>query len=300
MKIDRLVTIVITLLEEDKVTVSSLAKKLNVSIRTINRDILELSSAGIPITTIKGKNGGVMIDKEYKAENDILNRDNADTIYSGLKRLDNMTNNVRYKILLDKFKKHPDSEHNINLSNYFNNSLSDKIDIINDSISKKRVVNFDYFSNNGRVHIEAQPYSLSFRCYSWYLYGYCENEGIFKVYNLDKMLHLNQDERSFEKKEDIDEKKEIDKIFKNRKGINVAILFDKSVEYRLLNEFGQGSYMHFLDDKLIFEYTFNDKDYLFSWLLTFTDKAKLIYPTKLREEFLCVLNKIKDNYSMEI
>ncbi|MGN8914365.1 helix-turn-helix transcriptional regulator [Anaerofustis butyriciformans] len=300
MKIDRLVTIVITLLEEDKVTVSSLAKKLNVSIRTINRDILELSSAGIPITTIKGKNGGVMIDKEYKTENDILNRDNADTIYSGLKRLDNMTNNVRYKILLDKFKEHPESENNINLSNYFNNSLSDKIDIINDSISKKRVVRFDYFSNNGRVHVEAQAYSLSFRCYSWYLYGYCENEGIFKVYNLDKMLHLNQDKRSFEKKEDIDEKKEIDKIFKNRKGINVAILFDKSVEYRLLNEFGQGSYMHFLDDKLIFEYTFNDKDYLFSWLLTFTYKAKLIYPTKLREEFLCMLNKIKDNYSMEI
>lgn len=300
MKIDRLVTIVITLLEEDKVTVSSLAKKLNVSIRTINRDILELSNAGIPITTIKGKNGGVMIDKEYKAQNNILNTDNANTIYSGLMSLDNMTNNVRYKILLDKFKEHPSSKNNINLSNYFNNSLSEKIEIINDSISKNKVINFDYFSNNGRIHIEVQPYSLSFRCYSWYLYGYCKNEEMFKVYILDKMLRLNQDKLSFKKKKDIDEKKEIDKIFKNKKGINVAILFDKSVEYRLLNEFEQESYMHFLDDKLIFEYTFNDKDYLFSWLLTFADKAKLIYPTKLREEFLCMLNKIKDNYSVEI
>ena len=69
MKIDRLVSIVITLIEEDKVTVSSLAKKLNVSIRTINRDILKLSNAGITITTVKGKNGGVMIDKEYKTQN---------------------------------------------------------------------------------------------------------------------------------------------------------------------------------------------------------------------------------------
>lgn len=299
MKIDRLVSIVITLIEEDKVTVSSLAKKLNVSIRTINRDILELSNAGIPITTVKGKNGGVMIDKEYKTQNNILNTDNADTIYSGLRSLDNMTNNVRYKILLDKFKEHPDSENNINLSNYFNNSLSDKIDKINDSISKNKVINFDYFLKKGKVNIKVHPYSLSFRCYSWYLYGYCENEEKFNVYNIDKILNLNQVECFFKKKEDIDEKKEIDKIFKNRKGINVAILFDKSVEYRLLNEFGQGSYMHFLDDKLIFEYTFHDKDYLFSWLLTFADKAKLIYPTKLREDFLCMLNKIKDNYSME-
>lgn len=299
MKIDRLVSIVITLLEEDKVTVSYLADKLQVSIRTINRDLSDLINSGIPITTIKGKNGGIMIDKEYKFDNN-LNKDNADTIYSGLRGLDNMTNNVRYKILLDRFKEYPNNKTNINLSNYFNNNLSDKIDLIKKAIGESKIISFDYFSKKGRETMVIEPYSLSFRCYSWYLYGYSKDDLKFRVYNIDKMLNLEQSNLHFNKKKDIDEKKEIDKIFKHRNGFNVAILFDKSVEYRLLNEFGHESYMHFLDDKLMFEYVFNDKDYLFSWLLGFGDKATLIYPIKLREELISLLSRIKKNYSVDI
>ncbi len=54
MKIDRLIGIITILLQKDKVTAPELAKRFEVSRRTINRDIEDISKAGIPIVTIQG------------------------------------------------------------------------------------------------------------------------------------------------------------------------------------------------------------------------------------------------------
>lgn len=52
MKIDRLIGIITILLQKDKITAPELAKRFEVSRRTINRDIEDISKAGIPIVTI--------------------------------------------------------------------------------------------------------------------------------------------------------------------------------------------------------------------------------------------------------
>lgn len=51
MKIERLVSILSVLLQKEKVTTTYLAKKFEVSKRTILRDIESLNKAGIPIVT---------------------------------------------------------------------------------------------------------------------------------------------------------------------------------------------------------------------------------------------------------
>lgn len=55
MKIDRLIGILSILLQEEKVTAPELAKRFEVSRRTINRDIENLCRAGIPISTSQGQ-----------------------------------------------------------------------------------------------------------------------------------------------------------------------------------------------------------------------------------------------------
>ena len=48
-----------------KTTIKELAKKFNVSEKTIRRDLDKLSVLGIPIISYRGKNGGIEIDKNY-------------------------------------------------------------------------------------------------------------------------------------------------------------------------------------------------------------------------------------------
>ena len=54
MKIDRLMGIVTLLLQQDKITAPELARRFEVSRRTINRDIEDICRAGIPLVTTQG------------------------------------------------------------------------------------------------------------------------------------------------------------------------------------------------------------------------------------------------------
>ena len=51
MKIDRLMAILTILLRQEKITAPELADRLEVSRRTISRDLDVLSQAGIPVVT---------------------------------------------------------------------------------------------------------------------------------------------------------------------------------------------------------------------------------------------------------
>lgn len=66
MKISRLFQIIYTLLERKMITANELADKLEVSVRTIYRDIEVLTESGIPIYTTQGKGGGItLMDQLY-------------------------------------------------------------------------------------------------------------------------------------------------------------------------------------------------------------------------------------------
>lgn len=66
MRADRLISILLLLQSSPKLTASQLSKKLEVSIRTIYRDIDALSSIGVPIYADKGVNGGIRLLGDYK------------------------------------------------------------------------------------------------------------------------------------------------------------------------------------------------------------------------------------------
>lgn len=70
MKLERLISIIMILLERDKVSSSQLAEMFEVTPRTIFRDIDSINQAGIPIVTYPGVHGGIAIMEQYKIEKD--------------------------------------------------------------------------------------------------------------------------------------------------------------------------------------------------------------------------------------
>ena len=68
MKLDRLLGILTVLLQHNLVTAPQLAKKFEVSRRTIGRDIDALCQAGIPVVTHQGGGGGISIADGYKLD----------------------------------------------------------------------------------------------------------------------------------------------------------------------------------------------------------------------------------------
>ncbi len=66
MKIDRILGIIIYLMNHDNVSASYLAERFHVSVRTIQRDMISISAIGVPIYSESGKNGGYSILPTYK------------------------------------------------------------------------------------------------------------------------------------------------------------------------------------------------------------------------------------------
>lgn len=66
MRADRLLSIMLILQSQGKTTTAALAEKLEVSRRTILRDIEALSIAGVPVHTEAGHGGGVYLDEHYR------------------------------------------------------------------------------------------------------------------------------------------------------------------------------------------------------------------------------------------
>ena len=90
MKIDRLVSIIMTLLDKERICAQELANKFEVSLRTIYRDIEAINMAGIPIRSTSGVGGGFEIMPEYKLDKKVFSTADLSAILMGLSSLSNV------------------------------------------------------------------------------------------------------------------------------------------------------------------------------------------------------------------
>ena len=72
MKIDRLVSIIMILLDKERIGAQELADMFEVSPRTIYRDIDAINMAGIPVCSTSGVGGGFEIMQKYKIDKKVF------------------------------------------------------------------------------------------------------------------------------------------------------------------------------------------------------------------------------------
>lgn len=301
MKIDRLLAIITILLQKEKVTAPELAKRLEVSRRTISRDIDDICMAGIPVVTKQGGDGGIYIAEGYKLDKSILTREELQDIITGLNSLDSISNSSNIERLLDKLS----PEHNsmvslknsimIDLSSHYKTSLPEKITHIKNAIGNSNVIAFDYYSQKGKSRREIEPYFIVFRWADWYVYGFCLQRNDFRLFKLNRLWRFNTLLSSFVPRDIPEEVKDLDAHLINDK--KMIIKFDKEIEYILVEEYGPDSYKVTNDNKLYFEESYTNRDNIIRWILGFGDKAEVISPQDLIDEIKMHSKNMLDRYN---
>lgn len=298
MKIERLIGILSILLQQDKITASELAEKFEVSVRTILRDVDEIARAGIPIVTSQGQGGGISIMDGYKIDRTLLSSAEMTAIFAGLKSLDSVSGTNRYRQLMDKLSVsdtvNADNHIIIDLSMWDKNAVAEKIELIKSAIEQNRIITYNYYSPQRIEQRSIEPYRLIFQWSSWYVWGFCTKRQDYRMFKLTRMTELKCTDEAFVKRE-IPEYS-CDKLRHTRGEITAEVKFDKSVKWRIIDEFGRENFNEDAEGNIILNFTWADKQSLFSYILGFRECAEIISPAEYREEFLELLKNIYDKY----
>lgn len=302
MKIDRLIGIITILLQKEKVTISQLAERFEVSCRTIQRDIDNICKAGIPIVSMQGYGGGLSIAEGYKIDKTILTQKELSAIFMGLKSVDSISKYTYTQSLMEKLTYEKSailSDQNriiIDLASFYQVSLTEKIDLIKQAINNKELISFQYYSEKGESERTIEPYFIVFRWFSWYVYGYCLTRQDYRLFKLNRLSKLQNLKTTYEERFVSEKELDFDHYIW-RDDIKLIALFDMSLKYRLIDEYGPECItFDAKSGKLLFENTFTNHNYLLQWILSYGDAVKVIEPPELVDEICLNAKNILAQY----
>jgi len=248
MKLDRMLGIVHVLANVDRITARELADRFEVSLRTIRRDVEAIGMAGIPVVTYPGGNGGVGLAPGYKLDRKALTRDELSRILTGLSGLDSIGYESDSRRLLaalapaggDVLAPAPDLY--IDLSSHYRSRLVPAIRTLRDAITQRRVVRIAYLSGNGASERLLEPYYIAFRWSAWYVAGWCRLRDDFRMFKINRIRQMDMTEQTFQMRDLPASVMDPDKVFGQPSEDTAILLVHPSAEYRLIDEFGPGSY----------------------------------------------------------
>lgn len=296
MKIDRLVSIIMILLDKERIGAQELADMFEVSPRTIYRDIDAINMAGIPIRSTSGVGGGFEIMQSYKVEKKVFSTADLSTILIGLSSLSNM---VRGEDLINAFTKvksfipadkAKDIELRINQiridwgSWISNKNIQLYLEIIKTALQESRLLSLEYVAHHGNKTMRTvEPYQLVLKNSHWYFQGYCYKRNDFRLFRLCRILDLHMKKETFIPRDYQKTSLDLEKIFEIIP-IRIKLRIHESIMDRLLDYCSYELFFPIDDEYYIVDFPFIENDYNYDLLFSFGSKCECLEPLHIRTE----------------
>ncbi|MDY0282266.1 MAG: YafY family protein [Salinivirgaceae bacterium] len=296
MKVDRLVSIIMILLDKKRIGAQELADLFEVSPRTIYRDIDTINMAGIPVHGASGVGGGFEIMPQYKIDKNVFSTADLSAILMGLSSLSNMIRGDELVNALAKVKsfipadraKDIDLKTNqiaIDLSPWMGNrNIQPYLELIKTALQESKLLSFEYADRYGtKTARTAEPYQLVLKSSHWYLQGYCHKRNDFRLFKLSRTSNLQIQEEFFTPRDYQKPQLDFTDILVTMQ-TRIKIRIHKSVMDRVLD---YCSYEHFSpdgDEHFIVSFPFIENEYHYSILFSFGDKCECLEPLHIRTE----------------
>lgn len=200
MKIDRLYALTVYLLNHGKTPASVLARRFEVSVRTIQRDIDALCRAGIPVSAVTGANGGYELTDTFSMQRHAATKTDYAHIRTALRGLATATNDPEVGATLEKLSalSGPDESGLILDFSVLREGDETLLRTLQSAIRQKRAVSFSYTNaeNVTRTHT-VEPVAAVYRWYAWYLLAYSRVRDDYRTYKLVRMRDLEITDSAF-------------------------------------------------------------------------------------------------------
>lgn len=295
MKLQRLISIIMILLERDKVSSSQLAEMFEVTPRTIFRDIDSINQAGIPIVTYPGANGGIAIMKQYKIEKKLFTFSDITALLKGLESVH--TTMIDQEILNATAKIKgliPEEQvHEIELKSsqiimdhtpwLCNQKIKLYLQDIKKALNEQRVLSFVYSDEYGtKDRQKIEPYRLVHKENNWYLHGYCYAKEDFCIFQLSRITELQ-----FEVDTYTPRKFDAPPIRRSEHNIiTLKLLINASLLDQMLELYGKNNVEPYGNEQFIVQFPFSESEFGYNMLLQMGNQCECLEPPHVRTELI--------------
>lgn len=282
MQESRLFKIIYYLMENGKSTAPELAEKLEVSIRTIYRDIDIISSVGVPIYVTTGRNGGIQIDDSFILDRLILSDKEKEDIITALKSVsivDDRNSDTLSKLSAIFNTKNEDWLE-VDFSRWGNKAQDNTMfQKLKEAIISRKMLCIVYANTRGEV-IERVicPLKMVYKAKSWYIKAFCMNKSNFRIFKLTRIIQARNMEKNFDPMEFPQEKKEMKVNYEN-----VILRFPQRMAYRIYDEFEVDEIHQDDNGDFIICAPMPIDEWLIGYLLSFGSKVCIIEPKYLKK-----------------
>lgn len=269
-------------MENGKSTAPELAEKLEVSIRTIYRDIDIISSVGVPIYVTTGRNGGIQIDDSFVLDRLILSDKEKEDIITALKSVSIVDdhNSDTLSKLSAIFNTKNEDWLEVDFSRWGNKAQDNTMfQKLKEAIISRKMLCIVYANTRGEV-IERVicPIKMVYKAKSWYIKAFCMNKSDFRIFKLTRIIQARNMEKNFDPMEFPQEKKETKVNYEN-----VILRFPQRMAYRIYDEFEVDEIHQDDNGDFIICAPMPIDEWLIGYLLSFGSKVCIIEPKYLKK-----------------
>lgn len=307
MKVDRLVSIIMILLDKQRISAQELADMFEVSPRTIYRDIDAINMAGIPVRSTSGVGGGFEIMQKYKIDKKVFSADELSALLMGLTSLSNIVRGDELVHALAKVKscipadRAKDIEFKVNqicidLSPWMGSSIQTYLEMVKAALQENKLLSFDYIAHHGnKTARTVEPYQLVLKNSHWYLQGYCHKRKEYRLFRLSRMSNLQMQEETFVPRDYQKPELNFADILETMQ-MKIKIRIHKSVMDRVLDYCTFADFSPDGDEHYIVSFPFIENEYYYNILFSFGDKCECLAPPHIRMEMRRRIHDIASIY----
>lgn len=297
MKIDRLLSLIIHLLNRDLVSARELAEKYGVSMRTIQRDMEVLQDTGIPIMTIQGPKGGYGIIDTYKIDKQILSPEDFFYIITALDSIGSSLPDRGIKSTLEKIKtlvpgKGSDFIYGRGKKLSLDFSMlgggprqQEVFKVVEEAVERDRLLSFTYTNNQlESAERTVEPMTIVFRYRSWYLFGYCRLRAGYRLFRISRIRDPKIQDRGF-----IRRKESFDEVFTDLTGLegnaetlDLLLRFNPKMR-SVVEDFYPPEAIEYKEDGFIHVRTkLPENGWLYGYILSYGAFVEVLEPERMR------------------
>lgn len=290
MSESRLFKILYYLLDKGTVTAPELAKKFEVSVRTIYRDIDMLSGAGIPVYTTTGHGGGIHLFDNFVLKKSLLSEQEMQDILIGVQSLSAVqypdTDGVMSK-LKATFQIAESDWIEIDFSRWGSIVEKEKqyFEMLKRSILGRQEIQFLYYNSLGEgSQRRCQPLKMVYKDKAWYLYAYCLKRNDYRLFRISRIKELRVADQYFKSHSEM--KESVFSLMEEMgKPITIELSFPKEVSYRVYDTF-EDDVIKWNGQEIRVNVTLPETEWLYSFIMSFGNQISILYPISLKEKII--------------